>query len=68
MNEVWNLDPIYKGFEDPAFEADMAKLKAAVAEINDFAAKLPFACVALIYGICIPVALGYLVFSKRRKP
>lgn len=31
-------------------------------------AKLPFACVALIYGICIPVALGYLVFSKRRKP
>ena len=41
MNEVWNLDPIYKGFEDPAFEADMAKLKAAVAEINDFAAKLP---------------------------
>ena len=41
MNEVWNLDPIYKGFEDPAFENDMAKLKEAVAEINDFAAKLP---------------------------
>ena len=20
MNEVWNLDPIYKGFDDPAFE------------------------------------------------
>ena len=28
MNEIWNLDPIYKGFDDPAFEADMASLKA----------------------------------------
>lgn len=30
-------------------------------------AKLPFACVALIYGICIPTALGYLIFSKKRR-
>ena len=29
MNEVWNLDPIYKGFEDPAFAADLAALKTA---------------------------------------
>ena len=41
MNEVWNLDPIYKGFDDPAFEADMAALKNEVAAINAFAEKLP---------------------------
>ncbi len=28
MNEVWNLDPIYRGFQDPAFGADMNKLEA----------------------------------------
>ena len=27
MNEVWNLSVIYAGFEDPAFDADLAKLK-----------------------------------------
>ena len=27
MNEVWNLDVIYQGFTDPAFEADLAELK-----------------------------------------
>ena len=27
MNEVWNLDVIYKGFEDPAYEKDLAALK-----------------------------------------
>ena len=32
MNEVWNLDPIYRGFDDPAFEKDMAALKEAVCE------------------------------------
>ena len=40
MNEVWNLDPIYKGFDDPAFEADMAALKEAVEKIDAFAANL----------------------------
>ena len=28
MNEVWNLDPMYKGFDDPAFEADLTAAKA----------------------------------------
>ena len=28
MNEFWNLDPIYKGFDDPAFEADMQEMKS----------------------------------------
>ena len=38
MNDVWNLDPIYLGFQDPSFEADLAALKQAVA---DFAAFIP---------------------------
>ena len=33
MNAVWNLDPIYKGFDDLAFEGDMTALKEKVAEI-----------------------------------
>ena len=33
MNETWNLDPIYRGFDDPAFEADMAALKEKAQEI-----------------------------------
>ena len=41
MNEFWNLDPIYKGFDDPAFEADMAALKDEVAKITAFAKALP---------------------------
>ncbi|MBQ8621346.1 MAG: M3 family oligoendopeptidase [Oscillospiraceae bacterium] len=40
MNEVWNLEPIYKGFEDPAFEADMEALKGKVSEIEAAAAEL----------------------------
>ena len=38
MNEVWNLDPIYKSFDDPAFDADLNSLKACVADYNAFAA------------------------------
>ena len=41
MNEVWNLDPIYKGFDDPAYAADMAALKEQVQKIGAFAAALP---------------------------
>ncbi len=40
MNEVWNLDPIYKGFDDPAFDADMRALKECVSGYNGFAAEL----------------------------
>ena len=40
MNEFWNLDPIYKGFEDPNFEADMAALKEKVAEFAAFSGEL----------------------------
>ena len=37
MNEVWNLNPIYQGFDDPAFEADLAQLKEKVADFAAFA-------------------------------
>ena len=36
MNEVWNLDPIYRGFDDPAFDTDLAALKEAVSEFASF--------------------------------
>ena len=40
MNEFWNLDPIYKGFDDPAFSADMDALRACVADYNAFVGTL----------------------------
>ena len=40
MNEFWNLDPIYKGFEDPAFAADLEQLKKTVEEFAAFAQEL----------------------------
>ena len=41
MNEVWNLDPIYKGFDDPAYAEDMQALKALVEQIQTMVAELP---------------------------
>ena len=35
MNEVWNLDPIYKGFDDPAFEADLASAKEEIEKAKE---------------------------------
>ena len=32
MNEVWNLDPIFTGFDDPAFEAELSRGKALIGE------------------------------------
>lgn len=37
MNDVWNLDPIYHGFDDSAFEADMNALKETADKIITFA-------------------------------
>ena len=41
MNDVWNLEPIYTGFDDPAFEQDLAALKEKVASFAAFAEDLP---------------------------
>ena len=40
MNDVWNLDPIYRGFDDPAFAADMDALKELVKKIQRFSEAL----------------------------
>ena len=40
MNEVWNLDPIYKGFDDPAYEADLSVAKEKLAQFTAFTATL----------------------------
>ena len=40
MNEVWNLDVIYKGFDDPAFEQDLTLLKEKAEAYTAFAADL----------------------------
>ncbi len=37
MKDVWNLDRIYRGFDDPAFAADMDTLRALVKQYNAFA-------------------------------
>ena len=40
MNGLWNLDPIYAGFEDPAFEQDLQNLKEKAAAFASFTAAL----------------------------
>ena len=40
MNEVWNLDRIYRGYEDPAFCADLQQLRDLAVEYNAFTGKL----------------------------
>jgi len=40
MNDVWNLTPIYEGFDDPAFEEDLKALKEKVAAFAAFTESL----------------------------
>ena len=40
MNEVWNLNPIYTGFDDPAFAEDMQLLEGKVKEMAAFSQSL----------------------------
>jgi len=37
MNSNWNLDKLYKGFDDPNFSTDFKELPAVVTELVDFA-------------------------------
>lgn len=41
MNSEWSLDVLYKGFDDPKFQADFQKVDEVCARLNDFAAGLP---------------------------
>lgn len=63
MNDVWNLDPLYKGFDDPAFESDMSALKSLAETITAFSASLPAddAPAALREGIALQEQLSQLV-------
>ena len=65
MNDVWNLDPIYKGFDDPAFLADFDALKQQAAAYNAFAAKLADmdAAKGLCQGIAMQEALSHLIYK-----
>ena len=40
MNEVWNLNALYEGFEDPAFASDLQKLQGLVDEFAEFTGTL----------------------------
>lgn len=40
MNSEWSLDILYKGYDDPKFAADMAKLDECIALINALPEKL----------------------------
>ena len=62
MNEVWNLDPIYKGFDDPAFAADLNAAKEKLAAYTAFTATLAEAdpAQALRTGIAMEEELSEL--------
>ena len=40
MNEKWNLDPIYKGFDDPSYAADCKSLEEKLSAIDAFSKTL----------------------------
>ena len=40
MNEVWNLDPIYRGFDDPAFARDVEELEKLTGAYAAFVSEL----------------------------
>ncbi len=40
MNDVWQLDTIYQGFDDPAFSRELEQLQALVKRCDAFAAQL----------------------------
>ena len=41
MNERWDLNPIYTGFDAPEFAADFAAAKDCIERLTAFAAGLP---------------------------
>ena len=55
MNEVWNLERIYKGFDDPQWSADFDAMGKKVAQIAAFAKTLQDA--EPIQGLCTGIRL-----------
>ena len=65
MNEVWNLDPIYQGFDDPAFQQDCKALEKTLAEFKSFVQTLDAlnAAEALPQGLKLQEQLAELVMK-----
>ena len=64
MNGVWNLDPIYRGFDDPAYQHDLQTLSQKVAEFAAFTEGLAEdgdAKAALRQGILLQEQLSELI-------
>ena len=63
MNYFWNLDPLYKSFDDPAFGADLALLEKALATFDTFSQNLNSQDVAqtLVKGIGLMEGISVLV-------
>ena len=63
MNYNWNLDPLYRGFEDPAFTEDMVKLENTLAAFTEFTKDLSGgdAATALCKGIELLEQISVLV-------
>ncbi len=40
MNSEWSLDELYKGYDDPVFLSDFAKVDDFCSEINDYASRI----------------------------
>ena len=55
MNEVWDLTPIYKGFDDPAYASDLEALRQVVKDFSDLAAELP--TIEPVEGLCKGIRL-----------
>ncbi len=55
MNEVWDLSPIYKGFDDTAWQADFEALERKVSALAEFAGEL--GSMESVEGLCRGIAL-----------
>lgn len=55
MNDRWSLDALYKGYDDPAFDADVKRMKALCTEFDSFSKTLPSAepKTALVYALTL---------------
>ena len=41
MNDVWNLSPIYRGFDDPSFDTDLSAGQEKIAQFSALSDNLP---------------------------
>ena len=65
MNDTWNLDPIYRGFDDPAFHRDCGELESTLALLKSFVQTLDTAdaAQALHRGLSLQEELARLTMK-----